>query len=98
MRHNRNRTLSARVLALGAVLVLVVPQAWSNPVDIVNTAAPKVGSAAPQAQDIQDGDVSVATSTGSLNYADEGWWGSSHGRRWNSNPPQRRWHHKNRPS
>jgi hypothetical protein len=45
----------------------VVP-AISAPGDITQIAAPTLGSDPPKAEDIQDGDASVATQIGSLNF------------------------------
>jgi RHS repeat-associated protein len=59
---------AARLLAAAMALTLV-PRAIGAPGDITQIAAPMLGADPPKAQDIADGDVSVATQTGALNYS-----------------------------
>src|SRR5688572_2449748 len=65
VRHHRH---AARLLAAAMALTLV-PRAIGAPGDITQIAAPMLGADPPKAQDIADGDVSVATQTGALNYS-----------------------------
>jgi virulence plasmid B protein len=64
----RQRSCIARLLAVGMAIILV-PPVWGSPGDITQIAAPTLGSDAPKAQEIHDGDVSVATQTGALTYS-----------------------------
>ncbi len=63
------RRIGARILALMLASTAFVRQAVSAPADIFTTPAPAIGAAAPKARDVKDGDASVATQTGALNYA-----------------------------
>jgi Salmonella virulence plasmid 65kDa B protein len=63
-----HRSHATRLLALGLAITLV-PTAAGAPADIAEIAAPVIGADPPKAQDIPDGDVSVATQTGSLSYS-----------------------------
>ena len=62
------RSRQARLLAILVTTAFLAPQVWGAPADVVNISAPKVGAEPPEAKDIPDGDVSVATSTGALQY------------------------------
>jgi hypothetical protein len=64
----RVRSRSTKLFAVIAVVALVAPQVLAAPADVVNISAPQVGAEPPATQDIADGDLSVATSTGSLQY------------------------------
>jgi hypothetical protein len=56
--------------ALMAVAVVCqLRPAMGKPADIFAQPAPVIGSDPPQSRDLPDGDVSVATQTGSLNYS-----------------------------
>jgi hypothetical protein len=58
-----------RIVALLLASTTFVQTAVSEPGDIFMTAAPVIGSDPPKSRDIKDGDASVATQTGSLQYS-----------------------------
>src|SRR5688572_32191579 len=64
----KTRGHAARLLALFLAFTLVAP-ALGEPGDISQIAAPVLGASPPKAQDIADGDASVSTQTGALNYS-----------------------------
>lgn len=64
----RTRTTFARAAAALLALTLVRPL-WAAPGDITRVPAPMLGSDPPDASDISDGDASVSTQTGALNYS-----------------------------
>ena len=71
-RHGRVLSLRracTRVFAALLAMMTFLQQATSAPSEIFTSAAPVVGSDAPKARDIKDGDASIATQTGSLNYS-----------------------------
>ena len=63
------RHLRSRIVALALASTAFVQQAVSAPADIFESAAPVVGSDPPKARDIRDGDASIATKTGALQYS-----------------------------
>jgi RHS repeat-associated protein len=65
-RRPARRSVGAALLAIACVGLMVAP-ALSAPADITVMPVPQLGADAPKAEKIQDGDVSVATQTGSLN-------------------------------
>lgn len=69
-RRTRTRTRTAFVRALAGLLaVTMVSPLWAAPGDITQVPAPMLGSDPPEAKDIPDGDASVSTQTGALQYA-----------------------------
>jgi RHS repeat-associated protein len=63
------RRLGVRLLAMLLASSAFVQQALSAPGEIFESVAPVIGAEAPKAKDVQDGDVSVATQTGALQYS-----------------------------
>ena len=63
------RRMAARVIALLLASTAFVQQAVSAPADIFMSSAPVLGAPAPKARELKDGDASVSTQTGALNYA-----------------------------
>ena len=49
--------------------ILQLTPARSSPAEIMSSPAPAIGSDPPKARDVKDGDATVATSTGALNYS-----------------------------
>jgi hypothetical protein len=65
------RKTSARLMATLLVAMVVCPfgRAKGSPADIFSSPAPVLGSEAPKAADVKDGDTTVATQTGALQYS-----------------------------
>jgi len=70
-RHTFTRGSQFRLLALGMAFVAVstLRPALGSPGDIFSTAAPVMGSDPPKADALQNGDESVATQTGAMQYS-----------------------------
>lgn len=67
--HRRARRLGVRLLALLLASTAFTQQAVSAPGEIFETAAPVIGAEAPKSKDVKDGDNSVSTQTGALQYS-----------------------------
>jgi hypothetical protein len=63
------RRLGVRLLATVLASSAFIQQAISAPGEIFESVAPVIGAEAPKAKDVQDGDASVSTQTGALQYA-----------------------------
>jgi RHS repeat-associated protein len=63
----RSRAL-ARQLIAGLAVVTIVQPAAAAPADVVNMPAPMIGADPPKAEALRDGDASVSTQTGALQY------------------------------
>lgn len=64
----RRRTTIARALALLLAVSMTSPL-WAAPGDITQVPAPALGADPPKARDLPDGDMSVSTETGALQYS-----------------------------
>ncbi len=64
----RRRTTVARALALLLAVSMTSPL-WAAPGDITQVPAPALGADPPKARDLPDGDMSVSTETGALQYS-----------------------------
>src|ERR1043165_1251221 len=70
MRRRRfSKSKSALAFAMALVSLQQIRPARAEPGDIFQTAAPAIGSDPPKATPLQDGDASVSTQTGALQYS-----------------------------
>lgn len=70
MRCMRSSTFARGMAALVSITtILQFAPADGSPSEIMSSPAPVIESDAPRARDLRDGDASVATSTGALNYS-----------------------------